>query len=178
MSSLGSIGVSPTSRRLGNGFTLLELLIVMVIITIAFSALRPSFAGAVRGAQERTALRQLVGMFTAARTEAVARGKLVRIAFDPNEGVFYAEVQTDPAVDRTAFEPLSLVNKRRVRLPEHLSVGRLRVGGQDIWDQTAMQIYFYPDGRTDGAVLELVDSYGGSIEMEVAPATGRVRLNA
>ncbi len=170
----GSAGVS---RRSANGFTLIELLIVMVIITIAFSALRPSFAGAVRGAQERATLRQLVGVFTAARTEAVARGKLVRVAFDPNEGVFYAEMQTDPVVDRSVFEPLSLVNKSHIRLPKHLSVGRLRVGGQDIWEEGAMQIYFYPDGRTDGASLQLVDSYGGSVELEVSPATGKVRLN-
>src|SRR4030042_4510326 len=86
-------------------FTLIELLIVMMIIAIGFFALRPAFAGAIRGAQERTMLRGLVGLFTSARTEAIASGRLVRVVFEPTDGTFFAEVQSQPDEDRPSSDP-------------------------------------------------------------------------
>ncbi len=150
----------------------------MVIITIGFFALRPSFAGAVREAQERTAMRQLVGLFTAARAEAVARGMLIRVAYDPVETAFYAEAQRDPAQDRQLFEPLRLAGKRRVVLPEHLVLEAIEVSGIALPPDEAPAIYFYPDGRADQAALLMVRESGASAVLEILGATGRVSLDA
>lgn len=170
----------PRSRQLERrlaGFTLLELLVVMVIITIAFFALRPSFAGAVREAEERNAMRQLVGLFTAARAEAVARGKLIRVAYDPDESAFYPEVQQRPEEDRQLFEPVTLVGKRRVLLPEHLILEGVEVGGMSLAPAEAPVVYFYPDGRTDGAAFLMVRDSGATAVLEILGATGKVSLD-
>jgi prepilin-type N-terminal cleavage/methylation domain-containing protein len=158
-------------------FTLIELLIVMMIIAIAFFALRPAFAGAIRGAQERTMLRGLVGLFTSARTEAIARGRLVKVVFEPMEGAFYAEIQSEPDNDRSIFEPLALVGRSWVVLPEHMAIGKLEVAGRDLAGLGRTHIYFYPDGRTDGLAMLLVDPYGEDMVLEVSPTTGRVRIH-
>ncbi len=165
----------PARRNLG--FTLIELLIVMTIITIAFFALRPSFGGVLRGTRERTAVRQLVGMFTAAHAEAVARGRLVRVVFEPNRHAFFPEIQLAPEVDRTAFDPLPLLGKRVVRVPEHLSLMSLEVRGSEQRDVARTDIYFYPDGRTDGVVMVLGGGRGREVRVAVSPATGRVRID-
>jgi len=161
-----------------SGFTLLELLIVMVIITIGFFALRPTFAGAIMGAQDRAAFRQLVGMFKAARSEAVAKGKLIRIVFDPATAVFHAEAQDEPEVDRANFQSLSLMGRRNFRLPDHLSVGEISVGGETLVETEIIRMYFYPDGRTDGVEMMLVDWRGAEIIVTITSATGGVRVNA
>jgi len=161
-----------------NGFTLLELLIVMVIITIGFFALRPTFAGAIMGAQERAAFRQLVGMFKAARSEAVAKGRLIRIVFDPATAVFHAEAQVEPHVDRSNFQPFSLMGRRNFPLPDHLGIGEIAVGGEFLGETDIIRIYFYPDGRTDGVEMVLVDWRGAETIVTITSATGRVRIRA
>lgn len=165
-----------TSRG-GPGFTLIELLIVMAIVAIGFFALRPSFGGVLRGAKRRAALRKLVGLLTSARTHAVAQGRLVRVMCDPVEGVLWAEVQTDPAVDRSEFELLPTLNRREVRLPENLALVDMTVSGETADAFGQIGIYFYPDGRTDGAELVLADDRGRETRVDLAPTTGRVTVS-
>lgn len=165
-------------RRPRAAFTLIELLIVMMIIAIAFFALRPAFAGVIRGAQERTMLRGLVGLFTSARTEAIATGSLVRIVVEPETGSLFAEVQTDPDEDRSLFDPLPLLGRRSVVLPEHISIGTFKVAGSDMAGLEHIHVYFYPDGRTDGVALRLVGRRGADTRLEISPTTGRVQIDA
>jgi prepilin-type N-terminal cleavage/methylation domain-containing protein len=164
----------PTESR--HGVTLIELLIVMMIIAIGFFALRPSFGGAIKGLSERTALRQLVGLFASARAEAVARGKLVRVVFAPEEHAFLAEIQAEPEIDRSAFYELRLLGKDMVRVPGHLSLEKLEVAGAAAAPGRT-HVYFYPDGHTDGLTLVLADATGRDTRLEVSPATGRVRID-
>ena len=171
-----SIHRSFTGRRKA-AFTLIELLIVMMIIAIAFFALRPAFTGAIRGAQERTMLRGLAGLFTSARTEAIISGRLVRVVFEPTDGTFFAEIQSEPDKDRSIFDPLTLLGRRSVVLPEHMAIAKLEVAGRDLAGLERIHVYFYPDGRTDGAAMLLVDPYGEDMLLEISPTTGRVRIH-
>ncbi len=160
------------------GFTLVELLVVMVIITIAFFTLRPGIVSVRRGAENRTAIRQLAGLLTSARTEAVAGGRLVRVMCGPSAGIFWAEAQMDPAADRGEFELLRVLGREQVRLPHGLLLGEVLVAGQSVADPAQNPIYFYPDGRTDGATVLLLDANGREVVVHVAPATGRVSISA
>ena len=164
-------------RGHSTGFTLLELLAVMIIIAIAFFALRPGIGNVLRGAENRRAIRQLVGLLTSARTEAVAKGRLVRVMHDSAAGVFWAEAQIDPTFDRSEFGLLRLLGREQVRLPEWLILTDLVIAGQSTGDRVSDPIYFYPDGHADGAVLFLLDANGRELAVKVAPATGRVTVS-
>jgi prepilin-type N-terminal cleavage/methylation domain-containing protein len=162
----------------GPGFTLVELLVVMIIVVIGYAALRPTFGGFVRGAQKRAALRKIVGLLSSARAQAIAKGKLVRVICDPSEQVLWAEVQVDPRVDLHEFESIAILGRREVRLPGHLAVVEIWVAGQPASDLNQAAIYFYPDGHTDGAVLALAADTGSQAVIEVAPTTGKVTIRA
>jgi len=160
-----------------SGFTLIELVVVLTIIAILFFAFRPGIAGILREADERTALRQLVGLLNYARTEAVGNGRLVRVVCDPNQAVFWAEEQVDPHGDRSQFDLLRVLGRSKVRLPASLTVAGLVVAGQESPEQES-QLYFYPDGRTDGLVLTLRGDPDRQVLIELSVATGRVKISA
>jgi prepilin-type N-terminal cleavage/methylation domain-containing protein len=168
-------GETRNGRR---GFTLIELLVVMMILVIAFFAMRPSFVGVLRGAEKRGALRKIAGLLVTARAEAIAKGKLVRVVCTPAEGVLWVEMQVDPAVDLHEFELVSVLGRPEVRLPEHLRLDEVLVGGQPAHPRGDAAIYFYPDGRTDGARLVVASDRGEETVVHVAPATGRVTIRA
>lgn len=174
-SNLRPVGRVGARARQG-GFTLLEMVVVIAIVAILFFALQPNLAGMLRGSEERTALRQLVGLFNYARVEAVGKGCLVRVVYDPNDVVFRVERQSDPAVDRAAFEPIRVQGRSKVGIPEWLDVSQMAVAGQEVHQQSTT-IYFYPDGRTDGASLVLADDKGRQIVIEISATTGRVTIS-
>lgn len=160
------------------GFTMIELIVVVAIVAIVFAAVRPALTGLFRGARERSGLRGIVGILSFARTEAVARGRLVRVLCDLREGVLWAERQVDPAVDRSQFELQSVLGRSQVRLPEVLTITDLTIGGQGAAGQPFGAIYFYPDGHTDGASLSLIGASGRGLLVELSPTTGRVTISA
>jgi len=171
---LPRVAALPPAGRVA-GFTLIELTVAMAVIAIFFFALQPTFVGMVRGAQERTALGELVGLFNYARTEAVASGRLVRVICQPQYGLFWAEAQADPEQDRSQFERLHILGRPEVRLSERLKIA-MTVSGLEAADQPATAVYFYPDGRADGASLTLRDDAGWEVTILLSSATGRVRI--
>ncbi len=171
------------------GFTLLELVIVMTIIAIAFFAVRPSLFRTLRSDRERATIRQVVAFLSSARTEAVARGRLVRVVFDGKAAVLWAERQADPdpqpvATDgqeedyRNRFDVVALMGRERLVLPEYLTLSRLLLEGAMAPLEDERMMYFFPDGRTTGASLLFEGETGQHYIIDVSPATGKVQLRA
>ncbi|MBN1461861.1 MAG: prepilin-type N-terminal cleavage/methylation domain-containing protein [Armatimonadetes bacterium] len=159
-------------RRASRGFTMIELVVVMMIIAILFFAVRPNVGGLLRGAQERTALRQLVGVFKVARTEALASGRLVRVVYSPEDGAFFAEVQSTPETDLSVFDVLPVLGRDSVKLPEHWEMTKLQIRGR-LAATVSEPIYFYPDGHTDGVAMLFSDPDGGDTLVRLSSATGK-----
>lgn len=167
-----------SSHRIADrAFTFIELLVILIIVAIAFFAIRPSFTRVIESARERAGVRQLVGMLAGSRTEALGRGRLLRVVCDVREGLFWAEAQVDPQVDRSEFEPIPILGREQLRLPNHLTIADVEVAGQSLTDLGYSEIYFYPDGRTDGAYLSLLNYTGREFVVELAAATGRVTVD-
>jgi len=178
---------SSGARREARGFTLLELLVVMTIIVIAAFAVRPNFVRTIQADRENAAVREVMGLLSEVRSEAVVRGRLARIALAPGRQEVQGEMQAPPpdtlpatragteAQDyREQFDPLPVMGQGRVVLPDYVQIAGLMVGGTEA--AAEQMVYFFPDGRTTGAVIRLAGNTGQEYRIELSPTTGKVQI--
>src|SRR2546422_5520928 len=75
-------GSDPRRHRARGGFTLLELLVVMLIVTILAGVAIPQFRRTFRNLQLQVFASDVATLLTYANRRAVARGEVLRVHFD------------------------------------------------------------------------------------------------
>lgn len=134
------------------GFTLVELLVVLVIAALVLALVGTSISRSVSGAEMRVAARKVAANLRYTRTQAILQ---------KSEQVFIVdtEAKTFQAPER---EP--------VELPEEMSVA-LTTARTELTGETVGGIRFYPDGGSTGGYVEL-ESDNRIYKVSVAWLTG------
>ena len=156
------MGQPPKDRKYGqSGFTLLELIVVMVIMSIVMAVLLPRLSGQLAGNSLQAAVSDLSSIATSARFRAADTGK---------EHVL--------VINRKSKD-LKLLNGKRSKilsrtvLPAKVGVGKMELLGKPV-SGPEMQIIFYPRGTATPARLSLVSEKRESMHVFVAGADGGV----
>ena len=123
-------------RPHADGFTLLELLVVLVILGLTVTLAVPMFARAMPGVEARAAARDAAAMLRAAHSLAIAGNREVTVAVD---------------LDRRTVE---LAGARSRTIGQGIGLG-LYTAAEELIDQGAGRIRFYPDGTSTGGRLRL-----------------------
>jgi len=137
-----------------DGFTLLELIVVLMLLGAAAAVIAPSFSGAMLGLQLETSSRDLITRMRQARVDAVAQQAVFRVVF----GGENSEDSKYMLVDEYGREV------RTYDLPKGIS---LTTQGQ-----LPLTISFYPNGRSSGGRLGLKREGGRELTIVVDPITG------
>jgi prepilin-type N-terminal cleavage/methylation domain-containing protein len=82
-----------TTRNHPRGFTLFELVLVMVILCIAMAVAAPSLRGWSHGARLRDSADQFLAAARFAHTKAIADSRIYRLYFDSRAGTYWITVQ-------------------------------------------------------------------------------------
>ena len=82
-----------TTRSHSRGFTLFEIILVMVILCIAMAVAAPSLRGWSHGARLRDSADQFLAAARFAHTKAIADCKIYRLYVDPKAGSYWVTVQ-------------------------------------------------------------------------------------
>ncbi|WP_426119033.1 GspH/FimT family pseudopilin [Pseudomonas sp. DSP3-2-2] len=142
------------STRLSvTGFTLLELLMVIVLMAVALGVLGVGLGRGMDAAHDRQALREMVAALRQTRTQAVLSGAPVQMRFNLDERSFQAPGQA------------------RRQWPANLAV-QLTTGAE-----LGQAIAFFPDGSSSGGHL-LVERAGQHWRIDVGWLNGSVRWQA
>ena len=124
------------TKRVGqHGFTLLELLVVLVIAVLLVAVVPPLISGMSGATELRSAARQLAAGLRFARNEAVTRQREAVLTLDLSKHRF--AVSGDP---------------HEIALPESLSL-HLYTAQSELLDQATGNIRFFPDGSSTGGAV-------------------------
>ncbi|MBK7541646.1 MAG: GspH/FimT family pseudopilin [Candidatus Competibacteraceae bacterium] len=117
------------------GFTLLELMVVLVIAVLLVAVAPPLLSGLSGATELRGAARQLAAGLRFARNEAVTRQREATLTLDLAQHRF--AVSGDP---------------REISLPDTLAL-QLHTAQSELWNHTTGNIRFFPDGSSTGGAI-------------------------
>jgi prepilin-type N-terminal cleavage/methylation domain-containing protein len=146
------------------GFTLLELLMVVVILALVLSLSYPSLSRGSTALHLRATGRDILSSFRYAREKAVTEQIGMMLAVDRDKQVV---VLSDIFGDRN----------RQYTLPEDVRIHRVALGGTEILDGPLV-VRFLPNGSLDGAEVLLQSSTGSLLRIISDPITGGARIES
>ncbi|WP_207063493.1 GspH/FimT family pseudopilin [Motiliproteus sp. SC1-56] len=141
---------------LAAGFTLIELLVVLTIASLLIVLVPMSFSKGMHQLQGQAEVRDLVTTLARARSQAINRQQVAKVAIEPTA---YWQVETDKHHLATGWQ---------IETPDRPA---------DPADPTQTRwLRFYPDGTAEGIVLALTDGRK-RYPMKVEWLTGRVQVD-
>jgi prepilin-type N-terminal cleavage/methylation domain-containing protein len=142
----------PTSTRLRLGFTLFELVIVMVVIATLIAIAMPAVRGFWSGTRSRDATTELLATMQYARAKSAAEARIYRLTLDVDNAAYQLSVQ-----DGVDFVDTGTEFGQVIALPEGMRMEVVRLG---LTPDGVGQIDFHPDGRCDTAAVRLTEPDG------------------
>ena len=140
------------------GYTLIELVLVMLVLAVASGVAAPAVGRAVDGLRVRAEVAGVASFLRSAREQAVTRGQAHEVTLDAARGVLL--------VRRAGGESIAGGETRR-----HLS-SRLHVVPEP--GSILQPITFLPHGRSSGGVFRVEAGGSRAYLITVNPLTGRV----
>lgn len=139
-------------NRVG-GFTLLELILVLVVICIALAEAAPQLRGFMIGSRLKNAATDLISATQWARTKAISDGCVYRLTVDQSGyQVLYQ--------DQQSFVPASTSMGQRFDFPDDVKLSLVRQDGA-----VGDHIDFFPDGTTEPGTFTLKQTNDGQMQV-------------
>jgi type II secretion system protein H len=174
---------APSSSGRRAGFSMIELMVVLAIVSIFAGMVIPSLGGTFKGALLRGTTRKLVAVLNLAGSLAITTGRVHRVRLDPREGRFWVDARAPS--DAADYAPVSNVPGSAGRLdgririevgaPTEFRDGE-RAGAVSGAEHEVRAILFRPDGTTEGRPIRLADDEGFVMIVRTHPVTGRIRV--
>lgn len=137
------------------GFSLFELLIVLVLMGVVAGVIFPTFSGSLENLEMETSCRDLVTRMKKARSSAIGRQSVFRIILQKEDsGILKYHYADEYGQSLEEFS-----------LPEGVEVAD---GSREL----PLRISFYPNGRSSGAEFTLRNQRGKLLQIKVDPITG------
>lgn len=149
-----------------SGFTLLELIVVLVIMTVMLAVTAPRLAGRGQAASLKAAAHEMQSLASAARARAVLYQQVVGMMLSA-EGREMRLISKEDAIDDSTL--VDLLPLRRFSKTIHAEFQPEEGGELDL-------IRFQPDGSVDGGELRVIDSRGGELLLRLVQPLGQLRL--
>ena len=153
-------------RRKSSGFTLLELIVVLLILALVAGLVAPKMRAFTVGQSTDNAAEQIVVLARYARTQAITEGASYRLNFDSGGGAYWLT-----SSDAGVFKPVSGEYGEHLTLPDGAQMRTDRAAQSD-----GTYVTFQSTGRTDPAHVWITDKQGKVVEVACTSATELYRI--
>lgn len=164
-----------------SGFTLVEMMVVVVIISIMSVAIIAEMHGTFQDALLRSASRELASAFSAASSRAISVNRPYRVILDRTEHRYFVAWS---ARGGSVFHSAADVPGGSGKIDSRITV-KIRAPETDSPDDAGQEapvtddgVTFYPDGTADSRQIELADRDGFRLALRINPITSRVQVTA
>ncbi len=144
-------------RKNDAGFTLLELILVMVIISTFLAVASPSLRGFFSSRRTLDAASNILSLMKLARSQAISEGRNYRLNLDTEDSSYWLT-----AADKGIYKTLNNEMGKTFLLPDDTTVILEKESDDDPYGH---YIDFYPEGRVQPGVIRLTDRRGDVIEI-------------
>jgi prepilin-type N-terminal cleavage/methylation domain-containing protein len=159
-----------------SAFTLLELLVVIIIISIISLSIVPVYISSMNGIQMRNARNDLLSSIRYAQEMAVRESREYRIYFDQEKNAYRLVCLAGLDKDEKVFEPAVSLLGEEQQLPEFLAIERVDARKDKLTREHFISCL--PSGASDKATIRLRDVRirGSRFEVQVEGPLGKVTL--
>jgi prepilin-type N-terminal cleavage/methylation domain-containing protein len=170
------------------GFTLIEIMVVVVLIGILSAMILPEMKGGFGDALLRSSGRELVNVFELAYSHSVSLNQIHVVRFEESTGRYAVERRVPSRGNQPEFAPLKDVGGSSGKLDERIRLkvrpsadnegANERSSDSPRMDdrQTPGVVSFYPDGTADAVEVLLRDRAGYGLRLQIDPITARIKL--
>ena len=152
------------NRATDQGFTLLELLIVVLVVVLVLAVSYPSLSRGSASLHLRTTGRDVLNIFRYAREKAVTEQVGMRVTADREK---QRMVVSDDLGD----------GGRSYLMPKDVKIERIVLGGKEV-AEASMVIRFLPNGSSDSGEVLLKSEAGSFLRIISDPLTGGARIES
>ncbi len=167
---MGSTRQHLHSHSMGAGFTLIELMVVMLMITILLAVAIPRFEGSLLQDSAKLVTRRIIHTVRALRNRAVQQQKLQSLVIDLDDQRFWA---TSASMDEQAAASAA---EKAFKLPESIRFMEVQFPHRDPINSGKAKILFYPAGYSDHAVIHVQNDDQERRSYMVEPLLPKVKL--
>jgi prepilin-type N-terminal cleavage/methylation domain-containing protein len=151
--------ISTTGRKDNKGFTLLELILVMVIISAVLGMAAPSLRGFFASRKAHDAAAGILSLMRYARSQAITEGRSYRLNLDPVEGAYWLTVN-----EAGGYAELDTDLGRIFLLPE-LTAMKVETDDDAEKEEGTAHIEFYPKGHADVCTIRIFEQNGDEVDV-------------
>ena len=154
-----------------SGFTLLEVIVVLMIVMIMTAAVIPMYQGSLTWARRDRVTRDLLARMKYAQERAIVEVTEYRFYLDRDNGSYWIMRDAGKKDGKVVFEEVKDAGATRDRLPESLEFDKPKATLDD--ERKAHYIAFYPGGACDYATIKLKYDKSDTIEISTKGRLGQ-----
>jgi prepilin-type N-terminal cleavage/methylation domain-containing protein len=157
------------------GFTLMELIVVMVIMGLLMAFAVPEFSHRILRDDAETAVNLMIQHIQHLKQQAVVQNRDLYMCFDTTANIIRIGEKTDEAP--VSPEESSAFPETEVQLSDDIRIDHVSFAHETIETESDLCIRFYKKGYSDWAVIHLTNTEGQRFSLVIEPFLHKIHTH-